>query len=339
MWRGLSAQYPLRMNWRLPLVLLAALALTLAPGSANALELSLPVDCTPGHDCFLQNLVDVDPTDGAADYACRHLTYDGHKGTDIRLPDRRALEPGVAVLAAAPGRVEAVRDGEADRDFDAPLPDVTGKECGNGVLIEHEDGWSTQYCHMKSGTIAVRPGETVARGARLGAVGASGDTEFTHLHLTLRHGSDVVDPFTGAVMGTLPCGQPGQSLWTPAAAAQLTSEPVAVINAGFAPGPVEMAAIEQGEVAPVFRDSPALVFYGRAIATRLGDRARIIIDGPGLSLKQTWKPFEKSQAQIMRFAGKRRPPDGWRPGRYTGVFQILRGDEPIAQESRSLTLE
>ena len=34
-----------------------------------------------------------------------------------------------------------------------------GKECGNGLVIRHEYGWETQYCHMKKGSVQVKTGE------------------------------------------------------------------------------------------------------------------------------------------------------------------------------------
>lgn len=61
---------------------LAALSLALAP-SAGAFELELPVGCTPGETCFIQNCVDHDPAAAVADPACGPLSYDGHDGTRV----------------------------------------------------------------------------------------------------------------------------------------------------------------------------------------------------------------------------------------------------------------
>ncbi|MCA6241401.1 MAG: M23 family peptidase, partial [Phenylobacterium sp.] len=87
------------------LVLLSAAA----PGTPR---LALPLACTPGKDCFLQNHVDRDPGPGVRDFRCGAQTYEGHTGTDIRLTDHAARLRGVDVLAAAPGRVVRLRDGE-----------------------------------------------------------------------------------------------------------------------------------------------------------------------------------------------------------------------------------
>ena len=53
--------------------------------------LGLPIRCRPGKDCWLVNFVDVDPSPGRRDYACRKRTYDGHKGTDIAPQNRCPL--------------------------------------------------------------------------------------------------------------------------------------------------------------------------------------------------------------------------------------------------------
>ena len=105
---------------------------------------------------------------------------DRHKGTDFALPSLACMAKGVAVLAAAPGQVSAVRDGEADGTC-MDGADVAGKDCGNGIVIEPGDGWETQYCHLRQGSVAVRPGDTVAAGDRLeiGIIGPDG-FRFSH---------------------------------------------------------------------------------------------------------------------------------------------------------------
>ena len=72
---------------------------------------------------------------------------------------------------------------------------VKGRECGNGVVLAHPGGWETQYCHMAKGSVRVKTGETVTAGTVLGLVGMSGDAEFPHLHLAVRHNGEKIDPF------------------------------------------------------------------------------------------------------------------------------------------------
>ena len=68
------------------LLFLLALALAGPGGAADpqaAPNLGLPIRCEPLRDCWVVNLVDLDPGPGVRDYACGTHTYDGHKGTDI----------------------------------------------------------------------------------------------------------------------------------------------------------------------------------------------------------------------------------------------------------------
>src|SRR6185436_13655694 len=137
--------------------LIALAALANAPARADApLALALPLRCEPGHDCWIANYVDVDPTPAARDYACGRMSYDAHSGIDFALRDLKAMEAGVPVLAAAEGTVLGTRDGETDVSvLERRRAAIKGRECGNAVRIAHTGRWTTQYCHMRRGSIAV----------------------------------------------------------------------------------------------------------------------------------------------------------------------------------------
>ena len=170
-------------------------------------RLAFPVACALGRTCEIQHYVDRDPGPGVRDYRCATQTYQAHNGFDIRVPDMMAQRRGVDVLASAAGTVARVRDGVADISVRAPgAPSVANQECGNGVAISHGGGWETQYCHMARGSIRVKPGDVVAAGAPIGRVGLSGNTEYPHLHMTVRHNGVVVDPFAPAAPRRAICG-------------------------------------------------------------------------------------------------------------------------------------
>jgi len=64
--------------------------------------------------------------------------------------------------------------------------------CGLIVVIDHEGGYRTVYCHFSE--IGVAVGNTVRRGQPIGAVGTSGQRAwpgFEHAHLELQRGRDV----------------------------------------------------------------------------------------------------------------------------------------------------
>lgn len=328
------------------IVLPIALFLAATAPSA-AIEFALPLDCTVGETCVVQHYVDRDPGTDRRDYLCGHQTYDGHDGIDIRIPDLRAMAAGVDVLAAADGVVKATRDGMKDQNVaEIGVDAVKDRECGNGVLVEHADGWSTQYCHMKKGSIRVKEGETVSARTPLGEVGLSGMTEFPHVHFTVRNGDTEVDPFAVEPVAADPAcafaGDASTSIWTPEAKAALAYRPAFVLNAGFADAPVEMEQIESGAVADMQVDlqSPALVFYGRAIGLEEGDVQRLVVKAPdgAVFAESEIEPLDRVKAQYMAFTGKKLREAAWPPGTWSGRYSVVRNGDEVAFREVELRL-
>lgn len=309
---------------------LLALAAATGPSTAQpagAPRLSLPIACEPGRTCEVQHYNDRDPGPGTRDYRCGLQTYEKHNGVDIRVADMAAQRRGVAVLAAAPGTVTRLRDGVADVPVRTPA-DVAAlaaskTECGNGVVVDHGNGWETQYCHMARGSISVKQGDAVQAGTPVGKVGLSGNTEYPHLHFTVRKGSEIVDPF-GPDMSKA-CGAQAP-LWTAAALAKMPYHSGAVLNVGFTDRQMGMAEVEAGNLPPATAASPWLIAYARGIALQPGDEIELDLKGPdGASLARARNPpLERWRAQDMRLVGKRRPPSGWPPGVYTADYRVWR---------------
>jgi murein DD-endopeptidase MepM/ murein hydrolase activator NlpD len=94
-----------------------------------------------------------------------------HYGLDLAAPT------GTPVLAPAPGIVLAA--GQAG-------------SCGIHVLLQHALRLTTLYCHLSE--TAVRAGEPVLAGERLGGVGATGLATGPHLHFEVHVNGRPVDP-------------------------------------------------------------------------------------------------------------------------------------------------
>ena len=329
-----------------PIASLAAACLALSCTSASsenggAPQLSLPIDCVPGRTCFIQQYFDHDPGPDAKDHRCGSRVYDGHDGVDIRLPTLAAQERGVAVLAAAAGLVRGRRDGEPDRlvETAGDRARIAGRECGNGVVLEHAGGWQTQYCHMARGSIAVSPGQQVRAGDRLGLVGLSGDTQFPHLHLSVRAGQRKVDPFAPDLAPNACRVRGGPTLWSNAAGAALAYRATEIVNIGFAARPVTMADVERGAIPPPDREAPALVFYARSIGLRAGDRVTLrVADPAGAVLFENATPIDRDKAQWLSFGGRKRPAAGWRTGSYRASYEVLREGRVAVRSNADIEL-
>lgn len=315
-------------------VLLLGLPMLLGAGG-DAPQLVLPIACKIGTSCAIQNYVDLDPSAGASDYRCGSRTYDKHSGIDFRLRSLTQMRAGVSVFAAADGTVLRVRDGLADISVkQAGAASVANSECGNGLVIEHAGGLETQYCHMAKGSIAVRPGEQVKAGVVIGRVGLSGNTEYPHLHVSVRKNGQQVDPFAvGAKPGQ--CGG-GRNIWAASAGLGDAYKAGEVLNAGFATGPVAMDAVTErgGEQLPrPTRDGAALVAFVQAIGLKGGDVQRLTLSGPdGALIADNRAPaLDRDKAQWLIFAGKKRPVSGWAAGRYSANYVVMRGGKPVIE--------
>lgn len=312
--------------------LLAATLTSLAAALPAAGELSLraPIDCNLGADCFIQQYMDHDPKRGASDFRCAPLSYNNHTGTDFALRSFEQMRAGVNVIASASGTVRNIRDGMQDRLYTRKnAQSLDGRDCGNGVVINHADGWSTQYCHLKRGSVAVRKGDTVRAGTVLGQVGLSGRTQFPHVHLTVRKDGAIVDPFDPD--GQINCGAPStDTLW----AQDLPYRPGGILTVGFADRVPEFDDIKAGQAASATlpANAPAIVVFGYAFGAQAGDRMQMEITGPnGTLIKQT-VALEKTQAQLFRAIGKRLTTASWPKGSYRGTVSLLRKGRVINTE-------
>ncbi|GAB1478856.1 M23 family metallopeptidase [Paracoccaceae bacterium] len=304
---------------------LVSLALALPAG---AFELDFPVACTLGESCFIQQTADHDPGPGAQDFTCGPLSYDGHDGTDIALPDRAAMRAGVEVLAAAPGTVAAIRDGLADA---APFPE--GQDCGNGLILRHAGGWQTQYCHLREGSLAVHLGQRVTTGQTLGLIGQSGNADFPHLHLTLRRDTGWTDPFAA---GAATCGGDTPGLWRP----PLPLAPGGIASAGVTAEIPSFDAIKAGlPTMPLPADAEALVIWVQVFGGRAGDALVFTLTGPQGDILTEQVQLDRTQARLFRAVGKRLTAAAWPPGPYHGTARLMRGETEIDRIAVQTTLD
>jgi hypothetical protein len=271
--------------------------------------------------------MDDDPGPHTLDYACGKRTSDGHEGTDFAIEDRRVMKEGVPVVAAAEGSVARLRDGVPDAKITpATRPNVSGIECGNGIVLRHGDDWETQYCHLRQGSIVVHVGDQVAAGQNLGLVGMSGLTEFPHVHLTVRHSGHNIDPFVGLSRAGR-CGEGAQPLWRGDLMPLLAYEPFAIYHVGFADSVLTPDAVRAGDFDNSSLPASASIIglWADIFGVVTDDLLTMRIIGPdGAVLAEKRTQLPSSKTLYFEFIGKRRHDVDWPAGKYLGEITVLR---------------
>lgn len=100
-----------------------------------------------------------------------HRDRDGEHAWDFAMP------VGSDVLAARAGKVVRVVDEHDGRGTDAP---------NNLVHVDHGDGTTGRYLHLKQGGALVKVGDAVQQGQRLALSGNVGRSLLPHLHFEVR---------------------------------------------------------------------------------------------------------------------------------------------------------
>ncbi|MCP4923082.1 MAG: M23 family metallopeptidase [bacterium] len=300
--------------------------------STWALKFGLPIDCDVGKKCpvLIQNYVDT---------GCKEASYKSHKGTDFRLIYYSDTTDGggVNVLASAPGKVIGVRNDM--KDLFPPLPkDFGGKDCGNGVRIDHGNGWTSQYCHMLKGSVVVKTGDVVEERQLLGKVGYSGRAAFPHVHITIEENKEVMSPFWGAPVGKFACEDKQSPLWNVQALKEIAANENRVfLGGGAAAGAANYGKAQKGDYKNLVlkADSPALVAWVFTMNRAKGDQDQVVIKKPDgkILVNSTTKTLSRHKATYFSFTGKPRKGDLWPVGTYQVVWNGIRGGKVFDTET------
>ena len=276
---------------------------------------------------------------GVSDPFCQAATYDGHDGTDLRVLSMADVARGVPVVAVADGTVLRGRDGEPDHLVvtDADRAAVANKECGNGMIVDLGGGYEVQYCHMRQGSLVVKPGDAVKRGQKLGDVGASGMAQFPHVHLTVRRDGKPVDPVSGHALSAR-VSQVGRSGRTAVCArdvaAALVQGETQLIAFGLAGGPLDHNALSVSGPPPQATERLAGAMSAgagssicaRATASWSGSSGRT---GQEIAASRS-DPMNRAKASFSAFAGKKGAPE---PGEYEVQVGVERGGAMLVEKS------
>jgi len=323
--------------------MMAAPVVMAAWSGASALELDLPVQCKIGTDCFVQQFPDVQPGPERKDPFCGLATYEGHDGTDVRVVSMRDIERNVPVFAMADGTVFRTRDGVEDRLIQSKqeAEAIRRMGCGNAVVINHEDGYRTRYCHLRKGSVTVRSGDKVTRGQQIGAIGASGLVEFPHVEFALTKDEKPLDPTTGQSLqaGCLSDQTKAASFFSPDAVAALGKGEPQVIGIGVTGETLEHRQLPQNGGPPAATSaSPIRLGWAWVINMDQGDQLQVRLTGPDgvVVADQTSKPMNVHKADYSVVSGKRGAPA---PGEYEVYAAVIRDGKPVVEKTERVTVK
>ncbi len=238
-------------------VSLLALFITFITPMAKAATISLafPTNCQRGKTCFIA----IDKRTNS---------------TDIILNTEQEMQKGVNVLAAAPGKVVKVNN---DYSGDKVSQTQPQDPCGNEVVVQHDNGWVTQYCHLKQNSIAVTPNQQVQNQQILGQVGETGVTVTPKLSFIVLENGIVRNPFQ-------------EKLW----AKTLAYQPFGLIDMGVTNKPTTLDVTS--DTAPKQRQftiqDKQVVAWVRVYGVQKGDKQRFTFYMP--NGKVYFKPQESS---------------------------------------------
>lgn len=318
---------------------LVFMVLAFLPYQAFAQDFAFPVDCTLGGDCWVLSYVDMDTAQGAAsDYTCAARSSDDNKGTDIAIANRKVMERGVDVLAAADGSVFRLRNGESDAvKSEQDLVDVKARnrDCGNGIVLDHGDGLQSVYCHLKEDSIVVAQDQRVTKGQKIAQIGGSGYSEMPHLHFGVIQDGAIIDPFSG-LSPSEKCGAASKSsLWADDA---ITYQAMGIFDAGFRTSVPDFEVIKEGENNPetLPRGAEALTFWAGYFGALKGDKIAFKITRPDGSIfvERSYTQNTDSLRQYY-YTGRKITGGRLAVGAYTASVTITRGD---TQESMTRIL-
>ena len=182
--------------------------------------LEIPLSCELGGTCFIVDLYDhgrgfdESRSPYMMDYTGGKRTTDDHYGTRFQIYNSRLANEGAIIMAAADGVVTSVRNKmPSDPYAVSVLGSRLSKSVGNSVVVDHGNGWETQYNGMMQDSIPVVKGDTVKVGQTLGKIERHTGLNYPSMQFVVRHKSIPVDPFVGLYEGMFNKGMERKPLW------------------------------------------------------------------------------------------------------------------------------
>ncbi|MBU6235952.1 MAG: M23 family metallopeptidase [Alphaproteobacteria bacterium] len=295
---------------------------------ARADFLAFPLLCEAGSNCFIIGYPDMDEApDAAKDYACGPATTEGDPFLRIGLSSVAAITLGIGVVAAEDGTVTDAKDGVEDLVVaDKSQLKKGTSNCGNGVVIDHGNGFRTAYCHMRKDSIRVQKGEAVHKGQIIGYAGQSGVALWPQLGFSIRKKGYTIDPITNKspVEG---CGfKPRAYMALPEAFREY--QPAAIVNIGFADAPQTAMPVAVGKALRLSRIHPSstnITLWGMIVGAKAGDEINAKMRDPkGRVFQSQDVVLDKDKPRQLININRPRGYAYWSEGLYSGEITLTR---------------
>lgn len=320
------------------------LVFLLFAGSARADIMPFPLVCEAGQSCFIIGYPDMARDTGIAeDYACGPATTDGDPFLRIGLPDVATLLNGVGVVAVKDGEVVDMLDGFDDLVAASKIQIKKGTpNCGNGVVLKHDDGLTTAYCHLKKGSIRVAKGDRVNAGQIIGLAGQSGVALWPQLGFSMQKKGVTIDPITGGS----PFEGCGFKLRYLLAVPEGFREyqPAAIVTLGFADAPQTAMPVALGQGLRLSRIHPStasITLWGMIVGVKKNDHIVVRLSNPkGRVFHQQSFVIDVDKPRQLVNVSHPRGYAYWREGLYSGEVILkrqIKGQDHIIR--RGITVE
>lgn len=304
----------------------------------NSIQLQWPLSCSVGQDCFIQAYPDVlagADSERAMDYRCGSRTSPGLKATQIVFKDWNTGLADQGVYPVAAGKVVTVVSDFIDGEMQA-----ANKACGNQVMVDH-GGWESTYCHLRQGSIAVKPGQDITPRDMLGYVGQSGAVVEPMLALVVSQRGVAYDPFSGhSIEARLACSANADTdNWSD----EVNYLEAAIVSAGFAPRVVnhlEVKANAELSARGLTHKSPYLVGWTRVQHIKAGDVEDFELVAPdGTVVEKRHQTLPGDSADYLSFVFVKADKAGLKAGEWNSHYQLSRGGRIIVQKNNSIQLD
>ncbi|MDA9665833.1 peptidoglycan DD-metalloendopeptidase family protein [Gammaproteobacteria bacterium] len=106
------------------------------------------------------------------------------------------MHPVLHTIRAHNGVDYAAKRGSPVRTTGDGIVSFSGQRngCGNEIVINHTNEYSTRYCHLEKFSKGMRKNKKVSQGDTIGFVGSSGLATGPHLHYEFKIGKKRIDP-------------------------------------------------------------------------------------------------------------------------------------------------